>query len=289
MRNKKKLATQRTRPSAWPSARRAASPASYAAQVASTCARGQEQRDVDVDALADQRGQRGDASGGGRNLDHGVGPVNRRPQPAGGVHRALGVVRQRRRDFQADIAIVALTGAILRLQQIAGGLNIRNHQLFVTLLGVQVGQHLEFLQGADMTDVIADGFVKITRLESPAMPSSSIQQGQLTAAQEVAGQVVQPDALAERTDGLQSIHTGLSGGAKRAGAGCPQAAGPLCQRHGEREAGNAPKIDQRQGRYSQAQNRLVLKHLCCTPSDSVRRLLSKHPGQTIGVQCAIQP
>ena len=39
MRDKKKLATERTRPSAWPSARRAASPASYAAQVASTCVR----------------------------------------------------------------------------------------------------------------------------------------------------------------------------------------------------------------------------------------------------------
>ena len=42
------------------------------------------------------------------DLDHHVVAIDRLPQPAGFVDRALGVVREIGRDFQADVAVTSI-------------------------------------------------------------------------------------------------------------------------------------------------------------------------------------
>ncbi len=54
----------------------------------------EQQRDIDVDSGRDQLGDRRQARLGARHLDHGVGTIERLPQPQTFLDGALGVVGQ---------------------------------------------------------------------------------------------------------------------------------------------------------------------------------------------------
>src|SRR5262249_811392 len=67
----------------------------------------EDQRDVDVAALADHLADGGYAGGGGRDLHHEVGAVDRLVQPAGGGNGGGGVVGDVGGDLHADEAVTA--------------------------------------------------------------------------------------------------------------------------------------------------------------------------------------
>src|SRR5699024_7574677 len=82
---------------------------------------GEDQRDVDADALTDGRGDRGQARLGGRDLDEQVLPADHRMQVLDLLDGALGVVGQARVDLDADPAVDALRGG-MDLGEHVGGL-----------------------------------------------------------------------------------------------------------------------------------------------------------------------
>lgn len=132
------------------------------------------------------------------------------------------VVGQLRRHFQADIAVITLAGVVLAAQQIAGGLDVRHHQRFVTRLGRQTGVRLQTGQIGLVAGVAADRLVEDRRIGGHAGDAVVGQQArQFAGSDQFAGQIVQPDALAEGADGLQSIHGGTIQDKVRAGPASP--------------------------------------------------------------------
>ena len=167
----------------------------------------EQQGDVDVDALGGECLEGADAGRRGRDLDHGVGAADLGPQAACRSQRAGFVVRQGRGDFQADIAIITLAAAVLFQQQVACGLDVRHHQRLVTLLCRQCGIAFQLRQITLVAGIAADGLVENGRIGGHAGNAVFLQQsGQLAGSQQFTGQIIQPDTLAERTNGLQTIH-----------------------------------------------------------------------------------
>src|SRR6185295_15694304 len=63
----------------------------------------EQQRDINIDAFADELFDGGDAGRCARNLHHQVGPIHGLPQAVRSGERGIGFARQVRRDFQADV------------------------------------------------------------------------------------------------------------------------------------------------------------------------------------------
>ena len=78
----------------------------------------EEQGDVDVDTLAGQLANRGQAFRGGRHLDHHVLAIDGLPEAPRFFDRCLGIVREIRRDFEADVPVAAFCGVVDRAKQV---------------------------------------------------------------------------------------------------------------------------------------------------------------------------
>ena len=95
----------------------------------------EEQRHVDADSFADELLDGRQPIGRRRDLDQDVRPVQRGPQPAGFLDRALGVVRQVGIDLQADISILAVSPVVERPELVGGALHVTLAEGFVDCLG----------------------------------------------------------------------------------------------------------------------------------------------------------
>ena len=91
------------------------------------------QRDVDVDALADEGDDGRDTLRRGRHLDQHVGPAQRGEEPPRLGHRAGGVVSQRGADLQADVAVTTVRAVVHGAQQVGGALDVFQGQRLVDL------------------------------------------------------------------------------------------------------------------------------------------------------------
>ena len=78
----------------------------------------EQQRDVDVDAFADELADRRQAGLCRRHLDHQVVAADRLPEPPRLGDRRLGVHRQIGRDLEADIAVPAFGCVVDRAQRV---------------------------------------------------------------------------------------------------------------------------------------------------------------------------
>ena len=115
------------------------------------------QRDIDVDAGGDGCFDGWQPLGRGWNLDHQVGPVDGLEEARRFIDRALGIARQQRRHFQADITIAALAALIDGAKEVSRVLDVFNSQRFIDRFRFQI-KH-----GQDVVVIgigIADGFLE---------------------------------------------------------------------------------------------------------------------------------
>ena len=94
----------------------------------------EDERDVDTAAFADQRLNGRHAFTRGRHLDQEVGLGDRVVELPRISHGALGVVRQRGRDFEGDEPVLTVTLVVRRAQQGQGVLDVGGRHLPVRLL-----------------------------------------------------------------------------------------------------------------------------------------------------------
>ena len=97
---------------------------------------GEDQRDVDADALGQARGDRGQSLPGGRDLDEQVGPVDQPPQRPRLGDRGLGVMREPRVDLDRHPAIHAVGRVVDRPQDVTGPAHVEGGQRPQRLPGI---------------------------------------------------------------------------------------------------------------------------------------------------------
>ncbi len=155
-----------------------------------------QQRDVDIDAFADQLLKGRNTLGSAGHLDHQVRTIHCAPQPTGIAYGSFGVMRQERRDLQADVAI-ALTGAVVHGPQCIGGvLNVFDREDFINARGVQVLTLLQLEQGIGVIGAAGDGLLENRGIGgNAAQPVLFDQPLELAAGDEIAANVIQPDGL----------------------------------------------------------------------------------------------
>jgi len=99
----------------------------------------EQKRDVYIDPFADQLAKRRNALGCARDFNHKIFAGDALPQAARLVERAVCVVREIRRNFEADVA-VALFGVLVHGGEYVGRiLNIADGEQFVAALGIEIG------------------------------------------------------------------------------------------------------------------------------------------------------
>ena len=173
---------------------------------------GEDERDVDVDALGDELLDGDDALGGARHLDHEVGAIDRAPQPLRFMEGPLGVTREPRRDLEADVAVHVLGRFIDRTQRVAGLANVLDGQGLVHRLRVEVALARERLEGLAVLLTAAHRGAKDRRIgRDPSQPLRLDARRELAAARHVASNVVEPDRLA-------CLGQGVDGGRAHAAA-----------------------------------------------------------------------
>src|SRR5690606_33005888 len=84
----------------------------------------EEEGDIDVDALGQERPDGGLAFLGSRNLDHQVRPVDRLPEDTRVLERSLGVPRKAWKYLDGDEAVLAAALVVDRAKDVAGVLDV---------------------------------------------------------------------------------------------------------------------------------------------------------------------
>ena len=118
---------------------------------------GEQQRDVDVDAFADELADRRQAGLGGRHLDHQVFAADRAPEPPRLGDCRLGAHREIRRDFEADISVLALRPLVDRAQRVGRMLDVLDREPLIERHDIEVALRLDALQGRIVVGAAADG------------------------------------------------------------------------------------------------------------------------------------
>src|SRR5260221_1120418 len=117
------------------------------------------------------------------------------PRP---VDRASGIVREKGRPFQADVAIALLRALVHGTEQISRVLNIADRQQFVASLGVEVGATGERVQEILILRRAGDSLLEYRGIRSHSAQAVLGDQAlQFAALQQVTADVVEPDGLAE--------------------------------------------------------------------------------------------
>src|SRR5690606_6439006 len=159
----------------------------------------EQQGDVDVDAVGNQGLDGGNPLAGGRHLDQDIGPVDPGVQLARFGHRAGGVVRQGRRDLDADHPVLAVASVVDRAQHVGGGADVLHRQMVEQLGGIPIRvAAYRFGDGVVVGVAAGDGLFEDGGVGGdPAHAVVGDQACQLAGAQHGPMDVVVPDALAE--------------------------------------------------------------------------------------------
>ena len=156
----------------------------------------EEQGDVDVDALADQLANRRHAFGRARHFDHQVVAADSLPQAARILDRGGRVVREIGRHFQADVAVRALGGIVDGTKEVGCVADVANRQRLVQRHRFEVTAPFDFLQGVKVIGAAGDRLFEDRRIGGDAaQPVLRDQAAELTAREQAAPQIIQPDRL----------------------------------------------------------------------------------------------
>ncbi len=165
----------------------------------------EDQRDVDVHALRDQRANGRDAGLRGGDLDHQVGAVHRRPEAARLGNGLVRVVGQVRGHFQADEAVAAAGCVVHRAQYVRRVADVGDSQLFEDGGRSQVAAR----QPAQVLLVGVtgrDSLLKDGRIGRDAAQTGVDQLVQFPGLQHTPVDIVQPDALSEFVKFVYATH-----------------------------------------------------------------------------------
>ncbi len=97
---------------------------------------GEDERDVDVDALVNHLLDRGQTLGRRGNLDEHIRAAGSREQVAGFCDGGLGVVGRHRRDLQANVAILLVGAVENRAQDVGGHLDVGDGKRLEDVLAI---------------------------------------------------------------------------------------------------------------------------------------------------------
>ena len=173
---------------------------------------GKQQRGIDMDAFGQQRLHGRKALGGGRHLDHQIGPVHEPPQAPRLLYRPRRVMGQARGHLQADIAVPALGVVVHRGEQIGGGLYVGDGQPLVNGLVVQSRVLGQIGDGLGVIRAAGNGLFKNGRVRGHPPDAVLFDQSrQVAAAEQAAAYVIQPHGLAETFQCLDRVHPFLVG------------------------------------------------------------------------------
>ena len=157
----------------------------------------EEQRDVDVDALADQPLDRLGRVRRAGHLDHHVGPADRLDEAPRLGDRALRVVLDAGRQLEGDVAVRAAARLVDRAQRVGGAPQVVAGEAYERLVGVA---HAGVGEGAQLVVVVrgtGDRLPEDRRVGGqPGDPLAVDQALQLAGIEEAAADEVEPGALA---------------------------------------------------------------------------------------------
>ena len=181
----------------------------------------EEQRDVDVEPVFQALTNRGKAFGRARNLDHHVRAVHTLPQAVRLRDSGFGVVPQKRRNFQAHVAVAAFRLRVYRPEDIARILNVAERNFLEDAVGVQL---LGFgrIQNVGVKIASRDGLLENRRVRGhPAQAVVINVLLQSPAGEQISAHIVHPGRLAVPQQALERIRTFSLGDAGKSG----------CRRH----------------------------------------------------------
>ena len=168
---------------------------------------GEQQRDVDVDALADQRTDRRNARLGPRHLDHQVVAADRLPQPPRLGDGRRGVYGDIGRDFQADEAVATGIRVVDRAENVGGAVDVGDREPLVDgAHGRVVVRNRAFdvgVVGPGLDDCL---FEDRGIGGDPADRILADQPLEASIGEKIAGQEIEPHRLAVLAQRLQRIH-----------------------------------------------------------------------------------
>ncbi len=167
---------------------------------------GEEQRDIDVDPLADQGADGRNARLRPRDLDHQVRPVDRPPEPPRLGDGLLGVQGQIGRDLQADEAVGPVAGVVDRPQQIGGLLDVGDGEVLEHIDHLRVRCRQERAQPIVIVAAVADRLFEDRGIGGHALDAVVLDQAlQPAALEDLAVDEVQPHRLSGLAQLLQRI------------------------------------------------------------------------------------
>ena len=156
----------------------------------------EEQRDVDVDALADQALDGLGRVRGAGHLDHHVGPADRLDEAACLGDRALRVVLDARRQLEGDVAVLAAARLVDRTQGVGGAAQVGAGEAHEGVVGVAhpgVGQRAQLVVvvGGARDRLPEDGRVG-SQTGDPGLVDQALQRAGI---EEAAADEIEPGAL----------------------------------------------------------------------------------------------
>ena len=170
----------------------------------------EQQRDVDINALADELADRRQAGLRRRYLNHQVTATNRQQEPPRLDDCRLGAHRQIRRDFETDITISALCCFIDGAKRVRRMLDIFNRESLVERHDIAVALSFDSLQGRIVISTARDGFFKNRGVRgNSAEPIVLNELTEATFRDEPSGEIVEPHGLAVVMQALERIQRGV--------------------------------------------------------------------------------
>jgi hypothetical protein len=165
----------------------------------------EEQRDVDVQPLVDHLLDRGDALLGAGDLDHQVGAIDALPVLARLLHRLLGVEGEVRVDLEGHVAVVARGLVVDAPQHVAAALDVGDRERLVDLARrpALAGELPELVVVVGRAE---DRLVEDRRVGRDAAQRVLLDEAaELAALDELAADLVEPDARAGRCEGREAL------------------------------------------------------------------------------------